>query len=140
MRNLEWRNLVLTNFGANSEMPLQTLVQIPGFIDREWWLLLPMRLWWVAVMSCSFWTVASMVALISEGPLGTIQIRTPRELKAAPRRMASDLQIPRHNLTHFCCAEFCHSKFSPLPHFPLPRYVCPGGCVSIDVCVCVRHQ
>ena len=28
-----------------------------------------------------------------------------------PRRMASDLKMPWHNLAHFCCAKLCHSKF-----------------------------
>ena len=27
-----------------------------------------------------------------------------------PRKMALDLQIPRHNLAHFCCAKFCRFK------------------------------
>ena len=35
----------------------------------------------------------------------------PRALNMTPRKMASDLQIPRHNLAHFCCAKICHSKF-----------------------------
>ena len=35
----------------------------------------------------------------------------PRALKRTARQMASDLQIPWHNLAHFCCAKFCHFKF-----------------------------
>ena len=42
----------------------------------------------------------------------------PREPRATPRTMASDHQMPSHNLAHFRRAELCHSVF---PHFPLPR-------------------
>ena len=32
-----------------------------------------------------------------------------------PRKMATDLKMPRHNLAHFCYAKFCRSKFRLIP-------------------------
>ena len=29
----------------------------------------------------------------------------------SPRKMASDLKMPWHNLVHFGCARFCHCNF-----------------------------
>ena len=44
----------------------------------------------------------------------------PKELRMTPRRMASDLQMPWHNLGHFCCATFCHSESRLLLNPPSP--------------------
>ena len=52
-----------------------------------------------------------MMALISWRLLGTIEMCMPRVLNKTPRKMASDLQMWRHNLAHFCCAKICHSKY-----------------------------
>ena len=43
--------------------------------------------------------------------LGTVEWRVPTALKMTPKKMASGLQIPRHNLARFCCAKLCPSKF-----------------------------
>ena len=67
-----------------------------------------------------FWMVAWMVALISWRLLGTMAMCVRRALKMTPRKMASDLQIPWHNLAHFCCAKFCRSKFRLFLIFPSP--------------------
>ena len=68
-------------FGTNSQMVAEEQA------DGEWWLPLPLDLW--------------LVALISWRLLGTLEMCMPRALKMTPRKMASDLQIPWHNLAHF---------------------------------------
>ena len=62
-------------------------------------------------------------AFISQRLLGTMKICMPRELEATPRKRASDLQMPWHNLAQFCCAESSLSEFrlflvspSPISH------------------------
>ena len=114
------------NLDTNSQVPLQNVVQkVPDCgtgtrIDREWRLLLPMGLWLVAVVcldGCSCFLEASGRLL-----LGPMEMRMPRALEMTPGKMASALQMPRHNLAHFRRAKLCHSKFSPVPNFPLPRY------------------
>ena len=52
--------------------------------------------------------------------LGTLELCMPRELQMTPRKMAPDLQIPRQNLAHLCCAEFCHPIFCLFLTFSLP--------------------
>ena len=130
----------MANFGAEKPPNWHKLAQILKYhckiwykfpdcgttsIDREWWLLFPVCLWLVAVISFSFWMVAWMAAVISWGLLGTMEICIPRVLEMAPREMASDLQIPRHDLAHFRCAKFCHSKLRLLLIFSFPGITKP---------------
>ena len=35
----------------------------------------------------------------------------PREPKMTLRKGASELEMPQHNVAHFCWAKFCLSKF-----------------------------
>ena len=97
-------------------------------------------LWVVAVISHSFWTGAWMVALTSRRLWGTMETCIPRAPTMTPTKRASDLQIPRHNLAHFCWATLCHSKcrlFLISPAAPLRGVqVWAGltgqGCSTID--------
>ena len=57
--------------------------------------------------------VAWIVALVSWRLWGTMEMCMPRELKMTSRKMASDLQIPWHNLAHFC-----------VPNFAIPNFAC----------------
>ena len=81
-------------------------------IDGEWWLLFP---FWHLVGCCYFVEASGrllwMFGLISRRLSGTMLVRMPRERRMTRRKEASDLQIPRHNLAHCCCAKFCHSNF-----------------------------
>ena len=52
--------------------------------------------------------------------LGTLEWCIPRELHMTPRKPALDLQIPRHNLAHFCCVKCRHPTFSPFLISPSP--------------------
>ena len=61
-------------------------------LGHEWWLAFPMGLWWVVVISCSFWMVVWVVALISWRLLGTMEMCMPSEQKMTPQKMALDLQ------------------------------------------------
>ena len=112
-------------FGTNSPTPRQIWYKSPDHgtrtsTDREWWWVFATGLWMVAVISDSFWMVAWMPALITRRLLGTMEMWMPRALKATPRKMPSDPQIPRHNGAHFCCPKLCHSQASPVPNVPLP--------------------
>ena len=61
----------------------------------------------------------------------------PREPKATPRNMASNLQIRWHNLAHFCCTEFGHSKFCLFLISPsLVPYDAPSCTVSVPMQLC----
>ena len=60
--------------------------------------------------------VAWMAALTSWRLRGTMCM--PRELKTTLGKVASDLQIPRHDLAHFCCAKLRHSTFRPFLILP----------------------
>ena len=71
-------------------------------VDREWWLLFPAGLWLVAVVSSSG-RLLGWLPLLPGGC--TTETGMPGALK-----MASDLQTPRHNLAHVCCAKLCHSN------------------------------
>ena len=96
-------------------------------IDRERWWSLPMDLWLVAVISCGLLDGClggSSYFPEAVGLLGTLEPFRPRALTMTPRQMASDLQIPRHNLAHFCCAAFCHSRFRLFLSFPSPTGQC----------------
>ena len=83
-RNLEWRHLVRRKFGTVLKISLQHLVQLPDCgttrsIKCERWLLLPLRI--------------SLVAVISLGLLGTMVLCMSQELKMTPRKMASGPQM-----------------------------------------------
>ena len=134
VRNLESRNLVQRKSGTNSQMPLQTLVLIP-------------RLWHKNKRR------PRMVVAISHGPLvGCCYFPQPlegcldgcpyfleavghigNELKTPRRKIASDLQILRHDLAHFDCATFCRSKFRLFLVFPLPRIAVSPGVQPLNV-------
>ena len=60
--------------------------------------------------------------------VGTRGMCMPRALTVTPSKMAPDLQIPRHDLAHFCCAPFCRSECSPRP--PVPFHVLNPWCSS----------
>ena len=49
-----------------------------------------------------------MVVPMSSRLSGTMETCTPKSVRI-PMTTASDLQIPRHNLAHVCCAKLCHS-------------------------------
>ena len=88
--------------------------------------------------------VAWMVALISWRLWGTMEMCVPRELKATPRKIASNLQIHRGIIWHtFVVPNFAVPNFAS----SLPRYferfgvdtmftasyvIVPGRCVIID--------
>ena len=52
--------------------------------------------------------------------LGTMELRMPRAIPMTTRKMASDLQMPRHNLAHFLLCPIVPFQISPVPNFPLP--------------------
>ena len=117
MRYWEQQSLVRRKFSTNSEIPLQNAVQIPRLWHKNTHRLC-MVLWlvvicWRPLDGCSnSWRL-----------LGTMEICMPGELKATPRKQASDLPIPRHNLAHFCCAKLYLSKFRLLLVFASPVVV-----------------
>ena len=80
-----------------------------------WLRLLPGGVWRVA------WRVCCSFLEASEGLLlGTMEMRMPRALPVIPpEKLASDPQIPRHNFTHFCSAQLCHSEMRLFPVLPL---------------------
>ena len=51
--------------------------------------------------------------------LGTMEMRLPKALNMTPGKVASDLQIPSHNLAHFGC-QILPFHISPVPDFPSP--------------------
>ena len=70
--------------------------------------------------------------------VGQMEMCMPRALKMTPRKMASDLQTPWHNLARYCCAILRHSKFRLFLIFPSlvlwPEAPWGGGCyfTSLD--------
>ena len=90
-----------------------------------------MGLWLVAVVSHTFW----LVALISWRLLGTMELCMPRVLKRTPRKMA--LEIRWHDLAHFCCAKFGHSKFRLFLISPSPA-LAPLEAMSMKAPFCRR--
>ena len=67
-----------------------------------WWLLLP-----------------GGFRMLVVGHKGNVHAKSARKL--IPRKPASDLQIPRHNLIHFCGAKFSSSQFA-CSYPPPPRH------------------
>ena len=80
----------------------------------KWWLSFPVALRFVAVISwrpldgCPHFPGAV-------GHTGTVQAKGA---KTTPRKMASVLRIPRHNLAHFHCAKLRRSQFCLLLSCP----------------------
>ena len=70
-------------------------------MDREWEPLLPLGPWLVAVISWRCRCRAHCAGLCQE------------RQKCHLEKTAPDLKTPRHNVAHFCCAKFCHSRFRP---------------------------
>ena len=84
-----------------------------------------MGLWLVAAFPCTSRHMAVAPARLRKGPwgancVGTIGMCTRSALNMIPK-LASDLQIPWHNLAHFCCATFCHFLILPVASPPPPR-------------------
>ena len=61
-----------------------------------------------------------MAAHMSWRPLGPMEMRVPREREATPRNMASDLQIPWHDVAQFLVRPIVPFQASPVPNPPLP--------------------
>ena len=58
---------------------------------------------------------------LPKGPCaGTMGLHVPSALKMTPRKIATDLQIPWHDLARFCCAKFCRSEFGLFLMLPPP--------------------
>ena len=93
--------------GANSQIPLQELVQNFQIVAQERAHTATVGFWMLA--ATSWW------------------LCIPRALIMTPRKMASVLKMPWQNLVLFCCATFYHSEFHQFLTPPPPGGVPQGA-------------